>query len=345
MTFRSPERDQVDRENLLPEEVVALARRLVRSDTHVSIFLHVRVLSGRWSDVLIRGVNEYYGPCTVKLCPGELYPARVPLAVLVGPRSVAVDAAASALATQEDADDLFLRHCAPDASGRTVAGRSGELDHSDVAPIEGNATYHADATQVARDLALSWIFLHDVAFVHRVAALPLDGLAARVGAAPPGARVGVAREFVPLVEHLQADWSWPGRPEPKPPWDPVDQARKGPRVRLPGDVDLTREQVLAALATPPEKLLEALDACAVPDAEWRAIEPVAREVLKATRAGAPSEEVDVSTDDHTRWIEQHAPYHVRRLPSGGVMLATHPYRALWPLWAEALALLDIRKAT
>jgi hypothetical protein len=43
-----------------------------------------------------------------------------------------------------------------------------------------------------------------------------------------------------------------------------------------------------------------------------------------------------------RWIEQHAPFHVRRLPNGGVRLATHPYRILWPLWADALHLLDIR---
>jgi hypothetical protein len=32
---------------------------------------------------------------------------------------------------------------------------------------------------------------------------------------------------------------------------------------------------------------------------------------------------------------------VRRLPNGGVMLATHPYRTLWPLWADALFLLGI----
>jgi hypothetical protein len=34
---------------------------------------------------------------------------------------------------------------------------------------------------------------------------------------------------------------------------------------------------------------------------------------------------------------------VRRLPNGAVMLATHPYRTLWPLWADALGLLGIRQ--
>ncbi|WP_437651507.1 hypothetical protein [Sorangium sp. So ce362] len=31
----------------------------------------------------------------------------------------------------------------------------------------------------------------------------------------------------------------------------------------------------------------------------------------------------------------------RRLPSGGVVLATHPYRTLWPLWADALFALGL----
>jgi hypothetical protein len=32
---------------------------------------------------------------------------------------------------------------------------------------------------------------------------------------------------------------------------------------------------------------------------------------------------------------------MRRLPNGGVLLATHPDRILWPLWADALFLLGI----
>ena len=108
---------------------------------------------------------------------------------------------------------------------------------------------------------------------------------------------------------------------------------------------MTREQVLAVLETPPAKLLEALESVAVPDAEWRAVEPIARENIEAKKRGAPTEEVAVNTLQHFRFSEQHAPHHVRRLPNGGIMLATHPYRTLWPLWAGALDLLGIRPLT
>ena len=79
----------------------------------------------------------------------------------------------------------------------------------------------------------------------------------------------------------------------------------------------------------------------MPDDEWHAVEPRALELIEARKQGAPTEEVNVSTGKHTRFIERHAPYHVRRLPNGGGLLATHPYRTLWPLWADALFLLGI----
>ena len=79
----------------------------------------------------------------------------------------------------------------------------------------------------------------------------------------------------------------------------------------------------------------------MPDDEWRAVEPRAREAIQATKDGAPTHEVDVTTRKHVQFIERHAPYHVRRLPNGGVLLATHPYRALWQLYADALFLLGI----
>ena len=76
---------------------------------------------------------------------------------------------------------------------------------------------------------------------------------------------------------------------------------------------------------------------------------MANQLIEAKKQGAPTEEVDISgykmdvrTGKHARFIERHAPYHVRRLPSGGVLLATHPYRTLWPFWADALFLLGIR---
>lgn len=114
-----------------------------------------------------------------------------------------------------------------------------------------------------------------------------------------------------------------------------------PRAPLPGDIPLTCEQVLAALATPKETLLQALEAAAVPDEAWQAVEPQALERIEAMEKGSPTYIVDVTTGKHTRFIEHHAPYHIRRLPNGGVMLATHPYRTLWPLWQDALLLLGI----
>jgi hypothetical protein len=113
------------------------------------------------------------------------------------------------------------------------------------------------------------------------------------------------------------------------------------RVAIPGDVALSRDAVLAALAAPQGALLEALEASAVADDEWRAVESHALETIEATKAGAPTHEVNVTTRRHVQFIERHAPYHVRRLPNGGVMLATHPYRTLWQLYADALFLLGI----
>jgi hypothetical protein len=40
--------------------------------------------------------------------------------------------------------------------------------------------------------------------------------------------------------------------------------------------------------------------------------------------------------------EHHTPYHVRRPPSGGVVLAAHPSRTPRSLYADALWLLRIR---
>jgi hypothetical protein len=193
---------------------------------------------------------------------------------------------------------------------------------------------------VARDLALSWIFLHDGDKPNRIAGLSLDALTARVEAAPQGACVGVARNLKRVWEHGRLEHDVTPTPQnQRPPHAGI--LRCGARTRLPNDVDLTREQVLAALATPPATMLEALEASAVPDPEWRAAEPRALEILQATKEGAPTCEVNVASGKHVRFIEHHAPYHVRRLPSGGVLLATHPYRTLWPLWADALFVLGI----
>src|SRR5262249_2875093 len=158
----------------------------------------------------------------------DLYPKQIRLAILTGPRSFEIDTAASALATQEDMEDLFLRFCAPK---HIVAGTAVNLDHAAVAPIERCATYHADPATIACDLALSWLFLHETSCVHRMAALPLGDLAVHVERAPAGARVGVGTSWRSLCNYPGLDAR--DRPEPGPEWDPADQSPKGPRVRLP----------------------------------------------------------------------------------------------------------------
>ena len=257
-----------------------------------------------------------------------------------GGRSTAAEAALVAMQAQRETEDIFLGLCAPDEQSRVVTG-AYTLEGDWGAPLEAAASYHGDA-QVARDLALSWLYLHDGYTVARGAGLSFDALVARVRAAPVGAQVTVAVDVHHVKEHERKDRDAGVRG--KPPTRP-DVVRDGSRARLPGDADLTREQVLAALETPMAALRDALEAAAVPDDEWRAAEPAALEAIDAMKQGAPTYEVNVHTGRHTRWIELHAPYHVRRLPNGGVMLATHPYRILWPLWADALTLLGIREAS
>ncbi|XXY54939.1 hypothetical protein WME91_27790 [Sorangium sp. So ce269] len=252
-----------------------------------------------------------FGP--LKLDAGErkwdFYPYEIPVGR--GPRSVETEAAAAYHLVQGDVEDLLLRLCAPDASGRVPTGAcTGEEDW--IAPVEMCATYNANAAEIARDLAVSWVSLQNKESVSHIAGTSLEALRARVEAAPRGARVPMKRES-----------------------------------ELTGS--LSRETVLKALATPPAALLEALEAAAVPDGAWRAAEPKARELVELRRqlddddAGEvpPAFWVSVATREHTRFLEEHAPFHVRRLPNGGVVLATHPYRALWPLWADALFVLGL----
>ncbi|AGP42316.1 hypothetical protein BE04_04970 [Sorangium cellulosum] len=229
----------------------------------------------------------------------ELLPLRLPVGLLASAKSIEVEAAMASLVVQEDVEDLLLRLCAPGASRRVTTGGCTKLGHWG-APIEIGATYHATATEVVRDLALSWVHLHGDDKVERAAGLSMDALRARVDAAPHGARIAVK-----------------------------------------GGAEVSREAVLQAIDTAPAVLLDALEASALPDDDWRAVEPYAREVMKMIAEGAPVQDVDLTTRKHVRFLEQHAPYHVRRLPSGGVVLATHPYRTLWPLWNDALFLLGI----
>ncbi len=107
---------------------------------------------------------------------------------------------------------------------------------------------------------------------------------------------------------------------------------------------LTREEVLAAIDLPKEDLLAALETCAeTPPFEWRAVEPEINRVLRGIEHAA-AEDIEWSHmgPKHNPFLKKHAPSVVRRLDNGAVVLFAHPYRTLWPLWADALALLGIR---
>ncbi len=253
---------------------------------------------------------------------------------------------------QEHMDYVFLAMCAPDAHSRVKMGVYNMLDKSygiDLnaigtggwqAPLEMAATYHGNH-EVARDLAFSWIDLHEHRPIDSVVHLSLDELITRVEAAPRETSIGISSQAEHVVKH--------GLDESNACTLEFGQRTVlncvSPRPRYPEDDDLTREHVLATLQTPSETLLQALEAAAAPDAEWLEAEDQALDVLTAPEGGEPSGWRRLDRFEHRCFLEQHAPYHVRRLPNGGVMLATHPYRYLWPLWARALDLLGIRPQT
>ena len=169
-------------------------------------------------------------------------------------------------------------------------------------PVRMGATYHADGNPV-RDLVMSWANLLDFEAPEGSINLSIDAMRARVEASPPGSSVCA-----------------------------IDAER------------LTREQVLAALALPPKQLVDALSAAAnKPDTQWNAIEAEFLQVLGEIK-GASADELETSpiTEEHNRFIKDHTPTSVEHLENGAVVLFAHPYRMLWPLWADALRLLGIR---
>jgi hypothetical protein len=226
--------------------------------------------------------------------------------------------------SQGEGEDLLGRICA----SPHVLTCASSISRAWPAPAEASATCNGDGS-VARDLALTWLHLRERTRVRDVAGLSLGVLRTRVEAAPPGTRVGVATSLATWFAHHEAGWG----------------AEPTGRIWSPGDAGLTREHVLAVLDTSSATLIEALEASAVPNDEgWAAEEPEI-EAVPARKQGTPAREADVTTDNDDDRIELHAPHHVRRLPNGGVMLAAHASRILWPLWADALSLLGIREAT
>ncbi|AUX36831.1 MULTISPECIES: hypothetical protein [Sorangium] len=277
----------------------------------------------------LMGFHEPRGPL-------EMYPQRgkdffrlgLDLAWDRGPRSLEAEVAVLWRVMQVDLEAFLLCLCAPDASGRVrTGGCTNAWDWN--APVATCATYNADAREIARDLAVSWVHLHDKDSVTRIAGIPLPLLHTRVDAAPRGARVSIA-ERGPRITIAQRETH-------------VALKRGKPWTR-----SLSRETVLKALAASPSALLDALEASAAPDEAWRAAAPRADEILDRTRKlteaggeGPPVWSVDLSTYRHRLFLKRHPPFLVRRLPNGGVMLATHPYCSLWPLWADALTALGL----
>jgi hypothetical protein len=293
------------RDQIPTAEAIAVLRDEFDADTSAYASFDVDLSSGRTLGFGShcygeRGGRRRLGPLTMSpFDKDELIPEQLDIALGGGARSVEVEAAVAFIEAQPDVEDVLLRFCAPDASLRVTTGGCTKI-WDWLAPIELGATYHADAAKVARDLALSWVHLHDKDKMERASGMSLDALHVRIEAAARGARVAVA-----------------------------------------GGGELSRETVLRALDTSPAALLDALEASALPDDEWRAVEPRALETIEAMKEGAPTQKVDLTTRRHVQFLQRHAPYHVRRLPNGGVLLATHPYRTLWQLYADALFLLGI----
>jgi hypothetical protein len=325
------------------DEVLAALRPVFGTGVAADTSFGVRLSSGRVIDFAVTCVDhDFELRCISEPICGRATDTRdliiqqhVEIAVAQGARSVVVEAAVRAMQVQADIDDMLTRFCGADRHTGVTTGACSQGGWN--APVELCATYHADIN-LARDLALSWIHLHEGERMARAAGLPLNTLRARVEGAPPGARINVATDLDQAQSYFLRDRAAAREAR----HSPLESERRVKRAAVPGAAELSREQILAVLTTPPDQLLEALEAAAVPDDEWRATEPTALAALEATKEGAPAYEIDVSTGRHMRWIERHAPFHVRRLPNGGVMLATHPYRILWPLWADALHLLDIR---
>lgn len=344
-SLKRPMSEYVQKSDLNVEELVRFVRANFDTGARFWTSFGVKLLSGRGTSFRLYCYGDVYrqwrrpdAPMNAGSDQECVYGYQMDVVFPRSGRSMSAEAAVLCMRVQEDTEDMFLRLCAPNEHRRISTG--GLSNGSWFSPLELSGTYHAHAHEIARDVALSWIHVLDGDRIECAAGVSLEALAARVEAAPPGSSVGVAPNARRRNEHARLDWEankLRGKRAVE-----LGLPREGPRPLLHGDEPLTREQVLAVLNTPHTDLLDALEAAAVPDDDWKNIQPLALEMIEAKNQGAPTLEVDVTTGHHVRFIEQHAPYHVRRLPNGGVLLATHPYRTLWQLWADALLLLGIR---
>jgi hypothetical protein len=322
--------DTVWRRDIHLKDIINLVRLKFTTKSHVraSIPAHVRVEVGIAMDFECFGEGYFtprYNPYAALVADvyetGDVYGELVDFVLHGGERSPTGEAAIVGMRAQTDIEDLFLRICAPDESKRITTGGISTDDW--YAPIELAGTYNADGN-VARDVALSWLYLHNGDRVEHAARLSLDALAARVDAAPKGTRIGVSTNVKQRTEHtcrdIEAASSKLGRPSHR------GAIRRGARAILPTDVELTREQVLEVLDTPPLTLLDALEAAAVPDDEWRAAEEIAIKMIKAKHQGEPTVEVNRPLHPASRPLSRPPPPQWRR-PARDASLP-HPLAAL-----------------
>jgi hypothetical protein len=230
---------------------------------------------------------------------GYLLPDKLPRLKRGNPISTALEAGIAWQLGTWDAYDILVRLCT--SSPAITTGGCGEGPDWG-APITMAITYHADGNP-SRDLALSWIRLHDKEPIDLAAGLPIEELRARVEASPPGSSVWV-----------------------------IDEDRLA-REEVLAALDLPPDELLAAVAAAAKKR----------DPEWLKIENDLLRVLnEITKSPAEDREMVPVTEEHINFIEQHTPIFIHRLDNGAVVLAANPDRTLWPLWADALRLLGIR---
>ncbi len=171
------------------------------------------------------------------------------------------------------------------------------------APLTGAASYHADGSP-GRDLALSWIHLHDKAPLDLAVGWSIDALRERVEGAPPNSSVWIMDEDRISREQILAALDVPGKTLVEtldaaankfhPTWGSIMNAGFG-------------------------TYLQALD-----DAQGR------------------EKEAFLVNEEHIQFIEECSPAYVQHLENGAIILYAHPDRTIWPLWASALDLLGIR---
>ena len=216
------------------------------------------------------------------------------------PSSLAEEAAVAWLIALSDSLDILKRLCTSSPAitvGCCVEGPDWGAPLSAAA-----ATYHADGYP-GRDLALSWMYLHNKEPIDLAAGWSIDTLRERVEASPHGSSIWI-----------------------------VDEDRLG-REEILKALDLPPKTLVEGLEAAANKL----------HPSWEPIQwALADYIVKLQNAPDDQKEMTPVTEEHIRFIEDCTPAYVRHLDNGGLVLHAHPDRTLWPLWADALRLLGIR---